>query len=68
MKTQNELREFLRNIDNTDTDNVSTQPTMEEVITANPSWNHNDIVHYLRTEQDPLRLARWCELYLQQDY
>lgn len=69
MKTsQSELREFLRNIDSTDSVTDSTQPTMADFIAANSSWDHKDIVHYLRTEQDPVRLARWCELYLQQDY
>ena len=70
MKTADtKLRQFLKNAENDINETPKSQhPSMSDFISCNSKWQYEDIVHYLRTEQDPVRLARWCELYLEQDY
>lgn len=43
-------------------------PTIDDVTACNNNWSIEDIQHYLRTEQDPRRLAIWCQLYLNLPY
>ena len=69
MKTsESELRKFLNQVHEHTGLDLSSGPTMQQWIDSHPSWSQEDIQHYLRTEQDPVRLARWCELYLMLDY
>jgi hypothetical protein len=42
--------------------------SLDNFVTANTEWSRKDILHYLSVEKDPIRLARWCQLYLQLDY
>lgn len=66
--TQNELRKFLETVNDHTGLDLTSGPNMQQWIDSHPIWSHEDIVHYLHTEKDPVRLARWCELYLQSDY
>lgn len=43
-----------------------TAPTLDDIIEQ--EFSHDDIMHYLHTEQDPRRMAKWCRMYLELDY
>ena len=62
------LRQILEELETAESPVEYKKPTMDDVILANMSWSHEDIMHYLHTEKDPRRLARWCRLYLDLDY
>jgi hypothetical protein len=40
--------------------------TIGDVVSTH--WTAKDIKHYLATETDNVRLARWCQLFLELDY
>jgi 5'(3')-deoxyribonucleotidase len=42
--------------------------SIDDVISCNMSWSMKDIKHYLATETNNVRLARWCKLFLELDY
>jgi len=66
--TKLNLRQMLDELETEQSSVEHRRPTMDDVISANMSWNPEDIIHYLHTEKDPRRLARWCRLYLDLDY
>jgi hypothetical protein len=47
-------------------DDWDSTATIGDVVSTN--WTIKDIKHYLATETDNVRLARWCQLYLKLDY
>ena len=69
--SKSDLLKFLTEIEsNPQTAALETDsgrhPTIDDVISVH--WKHEDVIHYLNTEKDPVRLARWCRIYLDLDW
>jgi hypothetical protein len=41
-------------------------PSIDDVVETN--FSIEDIMHYLHTEQDARRMAKWCRMFLELDY
>jgi hypothetical protein len=54
------LKKFLSNLEDT------PGPSIDDVVETN--FSTEDIMHYLHTEQDPRRMAKWCRMFLELDY
>lgn len=69
--SESDLRKFLTELEsNPYTADLEEdhQPTLYDVLGCRSKWSEADIVHYIKTETDRDRLARWCILYLELDF